>query len=259
MNSATWVIQSNRIKTSQTLPLVRALNDLREPFVDVGIADDELLNTLPTWTSNRLIPYGSTALVAVAERAKWEFLFFNRATYNVQAWRAHPQMLNPDCEVMTLSQAKETVVLREKVFVRPLNDLKEFHGHVIGAEAFVKWVSRLEEGDCEISGECMVAVSEPKGVQMEWRYFIVGGRIVTGSSYRHNGQPHQKREVDTAVLDEAQALADMWLPHENCCMDVALCCGEPKVVEFNCLNASGFYDHDVKAFARAVSKYAKEH
>lgn len=93
---------------------------------------------------------------------------------------------------------------------------------------------------------------------MEWRYFVVGGRIVTGSSYRFKGQPDQKRELDADVLAEAQALADLWLPHRCCCMDVALCENQPRVVEFNCLNATGFYDHDIETFARAVSAFARD-
>ncbi len=92
---------------------------------------------------------------------------------------------------------------------------------------------------------------------MEWRYFIVDRKIVTGSSYRHLGQPYLKQELDPDVLVEAQALADIWLPHPCCCMDVALCDDEVRVVEFNGLNASGFYDHDVMAFAKAVSAYAR--
>lgn len=259
MTCATWVIQSNRIKTSQTLPLVQALRGLGEPLLDVCIADGEFITNFDHWVGNRIIPYGSTQLVEMALLAGWKYLFFDRARFRVDAWRAHPKMLNWDAEIMTLSQAKQIACSRGKWFIRPLHDLKQFHGHVIDAAELVQWVTRLEQGDCEVKGDTKVALSSPKEIQMEWRYFIVGGRIVTGSSYRFKGQPHQKREIDVDVIAEAQAMADLWLPHECCCMDVALVDGEPRVIEFNCLNASGFYDHDIEAFARAVSKYAREH
>jgi len=254
---ATWVIQSNKVKTSNTLPLVLALRELGEPFADVGLdAEIGLLNELDPSLDGNLIPYGSTHLVKIAQRFGWRHLWFDEATFRVDAWAAHPKMLNHDATVMTLSQAKVAAAANPEWFVRPVEDLKQFAGHVLSAVELRTWVQRLEVGDCEISGSCMVALSRPKTIQMEWRYLIVGGKIITGSTYRFKGQPHQKRETDAAVLAEAQALADMWLPHPCCCMDVALCNDEVRVVEFNCLNATGFYDHDVRAFATAASAYA---
>lgn len=259
MNTATWVVQSNKIKTSQTLPLIEALRRLGEPFVDVAIDTESGLIVPPDAALGKnLIPYGSTHLVKVAQAEGWQQLYFDDATFRVDAWlRSHPAMLNADAQVVTLTEAKALAHTRPQWFIRPLHDLKEFAGHVIGGAEMTAWVTQLEVGDCEINGSCLVALSEPKTIQMEWRYFVVGGRIVTGSAYRFKGQPHQKRELDADVLTEAQALADVWLPHPCCCMDVALCEGLVRVVEFNGLNASGFYDHDIEAFARAVSDYAR--
>lgn len=259
MNTATWVVQSNKIKTSQTLPLIDALRQLGEPFVDVGIdTESGLIVPLDPALGKNLIPYGSTHLVKMAQAEGWQQLFFDNSTFRVDAWlRNHSAMLNADAAVMTLTEAKAIAETRAQWFIRPLRDMKEFAGHVISGSELGAWVTRLEVGDCEIDGSCLVALSAPRTIQMEWRYFVVGGRIVTGSSYRFKGQPDQKRELDADVLEEAQALADVWLPHPCCCMDVALCEDRPCVVEFNCLNATGFYDHDIEAFALAVSAYAR--
>jgi hypothetical protein len=258
MNTAIWVVQSDKIKTSQTLPLIEALRRLGEPFEDVGLdTETGLIVPLDPALGKNLIPYGSTQLVKVAQAEDWQQLYFEDSTFRVDAWlRNHPAMLNADAQVMTLTDAKALADTRPQWFIRPLHDSKEFAGHVIGGGELAAWVTRLEVGDCEINGSCLVALSAPKAIQMEWRYFVVGGKIVTGSAYRFRGQPNQKRENDDAVLAEAQGLADAWLPHECCCMDVALCEDQLRVVEFNCLNASGFYDHDIEAFARAVSDYA---
>jgi ATP-grasp domain, R2K clade family 3 len=258
-SQATWVVQSNKIKTSQTLPLIQALRRLGEPFVDVAVNTENGLLVPPNPALGKnLIPYGSTHLMKVAQAEGWQQLYFDDAKFRVDAWlSSHPAMLNADAQVMTLTEAKAIAHKRPQWFIRPLHDLKEFAGHVIGGSELAAWVTRLEFGDCEINGSCLVALTEPKSIQMEWRYFVVGGQIVTGSAYRFKGQPHQKRELEPDVLAEAQALADVWLPHPCCCMDVALCDGQTKVVEFNCLNASGFYDHDIDLFASAVSEYAR--
>lgn len=257
---ATWVVQSNKIRTSQTLPIIEALRHQGEPFVDVGIdVQSGLLSPLDPEIGKDVIPYGSTHLVRVARAEGWRHLFYDEATFRADLWPAlHPGMLNAAPIITTLSRAKVMAHDRPEWFIRPVGDLKEFSGHVIASDELVRWVRSLEAGDCEVTGESLVALSEPQPIDMEWRYLIVGGRIVTGSSYRFKGQPHQHAEHDADVLAEAQALADAWLPHPCCCMDVALCRGEARVVEFNTLNATGLYAHDVGAFVAAVSAYARE-
>jgi len=46
--------------------------------------------------------------------------------------------------------------------------------------------------------------------------------------------------------------ADKWLPNRNVVMDLALVDNELKVIEFNCINCSGFYNHDVRKIFDAL-------
>lgn len=254
----TWVVQSNKIKTSQTLQLVQALTELGEPFVDVAVDTEEgLMNELPS--GDNFIPYGSVELVRLAQERGWRHTFFNEKFRMDTYVDNHPQMLNGDGTFFTMSEAKwmlQTCKADSKWFLRPVHDLKSFPGTVDTAQGLVDWITRLESGEYDIDGTCLVLLSNTKDIQMEWRYLVVDRKIVTGSSYRFRGYPHRARELDKEVLEEAQDLADIWLPHPCCCMDIALYRDRPYVVEFNGLNASGFYDHDVKAFAAAVSSYA---
>ena len=95
-----------------------------------------------------------------------------------------------------------------------------------------------------MSPETPIVVAKPKEIEQEWRWFIVDGKIVDGSTYRLNGQLVKKHEDNPLVIKSAQQLALSWLPDDCCVMDVARVDGQLKVVEFNCINASGFYDHD---------------
>ena len=99
-----------------------------------------------------------------------------------------------------------------------------------------------------------VVLCNPKPIQAEWRWFIVNGKIVSGSMYRCHGQLRNIRETDPAVIEEAQALADMWLPFDTVVMDTAITedSNDVKVIEFNCINSSGFYDNDVVAIFDAL-------
>ncbi len=252
MSKATWVVQSNKLKTGQTLPLIQALKKLGEPFQDIGLDNEGIISPIDLDRTD-YIPFGSTALVLHAERYKWQHLFFDRATFRTNIWQRHrADMLNPSL-IMTLEEAARYADDEDvQYFIRPVEDLKAFHGHVIRASELRQWVQRLAVGDCELTVQELVALSTPKTIQMEWRYLIVGGKVITGSSYRHLGKPHRYRDDD---FTEVQAMADVWLPHPCCCMDVALVDDVPKVIEFNCLNATGFYDHDIEALVTAVSAY----
>ena len=73
--------------------------------------------------------------------------------------------------------------------------------------------------------------------------------------YRYLGQPRLVQETCPDVIAEAQAMADTWLPSPCCVMDTCLVGDDMKVVEFNCINASGFYDHDISLVLNKLLEY----
>lgn len=261
-----WVIQSNFIKETQVRPLVEALNELGVPFLDVGIIpfSDEFVTPIPTsWYTEDgyIIPYGSTSLMRIAMKRKWWGLFYDPETFNVEAWVKHrSDMLNQQPMIMTVGQAMDMfkgLKHDSEWFIRPVCDLKAFNGTLTTAEEISRWIVSVDSGNFQFSANAKVAVSEPKKIEAEWRYFIADRQIVSGSKYKVHGLRLEQREEDKEVLRQAQALADGWLPHDCCVMDVAKVEGhdKPLIVEFNCLNASGFYYHNMKAIAKAVTDY----
>lgn len=109
-----------------------------------------------------------------------------------------------------------------------------------------------ESGTYAIDPEMLVIISEPKNILAEWRWFIVNGEIVDGAMYKNRGQLVKVYETDKQVIEEAQKFADGWLPNMNCVMDLALTERGLKVIEFNCINSSGFYNHDVNKIFKSL-------
>lgn len=255
MTQPVWVVQNCR--DSQTQKILEALKEAVEPFILACYSLHGLLEITPDIGTN-LIPYGSTSLLAHAKEAKWRHAFTNDE-FNVKTYlQRHEYMLNRDTIIMSLSAARLVLPTKPQWFIRPADDSKIFAGHTAPSDQSLIWIDRLMANDCYgIDGNTLVALSSPKVIDMEWRYFIVEGQIITGSSYRRSDSTFRYRETDPAVLREAQELANHWLPHECCVMDVALWKDKVHVVEFNELNSSGFYDHDVTALVRAVSEYAR--
>lgn len=257
----TWIVQTNLIRYDQVSLFGEALYTTGVKYQDVAVipfSDDPLEIDCDDPV---LIPYGSTKLIKIAHSEKWKGCFFDDVTFRVDMWNAnHPYMMNNDSHIMTIREAYSFMNknYRDMWFIRPVNDLKVFSGNIISGEEFTTWVQTASYGGYTFNDTQEITIATPKNIQAEWRYFIVDGKIVDGSMYRFNGTARCMHEDDTNVLLEAQKLADIWLPSPVCVMDIALVDNEFKVLEFNCFNASGFYDHHLPIIIKEMTNYCED-
>jgi hypothetical protein len=260
-----FLIQNNLMGQDQ-LKLVRnAVTNLPHQFVQLVPFTHELIVDVPV-DEHDIIPYGSTLLTTVGYTCyAWKGLFFDLENFNyATALRNRRDMLN-DGSVVTIETAIRILRAcpeKQEWFVRPNLDLKQFAGLVIEAKECAEWfVDAIEcdsSGSYKMTPETEVVLAVPKNIQAEWRWFIVGGKVVSGSMYRLRGRLVKDREIDCNVIMEAQKLAAEWLPHKCCVMDTALVDDKLYVIEFNCINSSGFYDHDVDDIFNELYKYSIE-
>lgn len=204
------------------------------------------------------IPYGSTFFTKEAHQRGWRGCYYDPATFTyAEALKQRPDMLNDglmtvDEAIAVLSDAKPD----SRWFLRPSADLKNFCGHVCVAAEAAPWLTEalVRESDtiAKHSHADLVVLNAVKDLWCEWRYFLIDGKIVSGSVFRFQGKLHPTPVTSQKTLDEAQALADGWLPHKHCVMDLAMTTEGLKVVEFNCINASGFYGNDMEPVFRGL-------
>lgn len=249
-----FLIQSNLMGQDQLNLVMTAVEDLPHQFISMVPFSREIKSNEPI-EGDEYIPYGSTLLTTVGfDHYHWKGLYFDLKNFNYEtALKNRSDMLN-DGYVVTIDKAIEFLRGRpsdEEWFVRPSLDLKQFSGIVIVAKECADWfIDAMEcdfSGSYKMSADTVVVLAKPRDIQAEWRWFIIGGKVISGSMYCLRGSLVKKRETDEEVIREAQKLASDWLPNRCCVMDVALVDNQLKVIEFNCINSSGFYDHDVKA------------
>ena len=256
-----FLIQHNLMNAKQLENIRLAVKPYPHKFVDLIPFSREITSDTPIVGKN-YIPYGSTLLTSVAtQENKWVGLFFDLNTFNYTAALANrDDMLNSD--VMDLSVAIEKLSKldsKELVFTRPSEDLKQFTGQVIEAGECYAWFKDMME--CQTSGSykleptTQVVVCAPQNIQAEFRWFVVGGKVVSGSMYRCHNQLRSMRMTTPEEFEEAQKFATKWLPAPCCVMDLALVGDELKVIEFNCINSSGAYDADMSAVFKALYEY----
>lgn len=262
-NEVKFVIQQNLMGEQQLSKTRAAVEPYPHVYVGLIPFSHEITSNVPLEGTD-FIPYGSTLMTNVTKELGWKGLHFDLAQFNYEASALNrTDMLNAQF-IMTIDEAVRFMTngmrgANQTWFVRPSEDLKQFAGQVMEAQECADWFK--DAMACESSGsyklepDTKVVIAEPKNLQAEWRWFVVGGKVVSGSMYRREGQMYLQRETDEATIREAQMLADKWLPDPCCVMDLALVNNEVKVIEFNCINSSGFYDNDVVAVFKALYDY----
>lgn len=255
-----FIVQHNLMNEVQLHQSAVAVKSYPHEFVGIIPFSREITSDEPL-VGKDFIPYGSTLLTNMASDLGWTGLHFDLTKMNYRCFLDnHPNMLN-DCVMSVVDAINWLPFLDQKVlmFTRPSADLKQYSGQVMEVGEIWPWFKSMVEaiggGSYYMPPDTEVVLSSPKDISAEWRWFIVDGKIVDGSMYRAHGQLRKIHETDKQVIYEAQALADKWLPHQCVVMDTALLGDEVKVIEFNCINSSGFYDNDVSKIFKALWEY----
>jgi hypothetical protein len=92
---------------------------------------------------------------------------------------------------------------------------------------------------------------------LEWRFFVVAGKVVAGSRYRQWGlMDHRRIDAASEPWQFAQKMVDQWQPAEAFVIDLAKEHYDPsfKVIEINCINSAGFYNCDMTTVIKAIEK-----
>lgn len=258
-----FLIQHNLMANDQLISVREAVASFPHQFVGVVPFTREIMSD-EAIVGDEYIPYGSTLLTTVGiDLYRWKGLYFDLDKFNYQAAiENRNDMLNSDA-IMPVERAIKFFYERpasEEWFIRPSLDLKQFSGTVIAAREAADWLKDAMEcdssGSYKIQEGTMIVVSKPKEIRAEWRWFIVGGRVVSGSMYRCHGQLRKENADEKDLIAEAQLKADGWLPRPCCTMDLALTESGLDVIEFNCINSSGFYDHNVKTIFKSLYEYS---
>lgn len=253
-----FVIQDTLLSSAQLLLVKDAVEGLPHQFVGLIPFSREITSDKPIVGLDH-IPYGSTSFVETAHELGWKGLSFDLEKFSYgTACANRDDMLNAGNILPAGEMASylETLSEDDDIFIRPAHDLKQFSGSIYSVKEakkfFLDAMASATSASYKIEADHPIVTAKPKNILIEWRWFIVGGEVIDGSMYRRNGQLKKEHVMDADLQNAAQVLADKWLPDSCCVMDTALLdSGDMKIVEFNCINGSGFYDHDMRKIMKA--------
>lgn len=119
-----------------------------------------------------------------------------------------------------------------------------------------KKVLSLDEAEIprgSLRHDTQLMLTKPVRILTEWRLWAVGGKIVTYSLYKEGIRVVYRHEIDSDALDFAQQLVDL-NPDYSSAYVIDICRTEEglRMLETNCINASGFYAADLHKLAATI-------
>jgi hypothetical protein len=206
--------------------------------------------------------WGSVSLAKLAGKYGWQPGSMMNENHDLEVYAPHylDNMLNWDGETIFLGEELPTGY--DYFFARPTKDSKAFTGQLFSKEAWYEWREREMEVAGKISGNIAltkntkVLIAPLKTIQQEVRCWVVGGKVVSASSYKIGSRTvYQNYDDESFFVDFAQKMVDLYQPAEAFVIDVCLADDKLKVVEINCINSAGFYDVNMNKLMTAVENH----
>ncbi|MEL6674788.1 MAG: ATP-grasp domain-containing protein [Bacteroidota bacterium] len=262
MNKPTinWVLQSNLTKEEDAKRIKAALQAPNTLWEEIQIIP--FSHQLPDLQhqADVHIPYGSTTLVlsAYAHPLYKKGLFYDPATFNVATYAEKwgQTLLNHQGQLVRFGAVEKIPSSTDQAwFIRPNHDTKTFSGQVLSFQDLLAWrdkICALELPDLNADSEVWMA--PPQDIQKEWRIFIVDDQIISAGRYLDQGalSPSQA-DLPEEMLAFVRDRIKEYRLHDAYVMDIALTSQGFSLIECNCFNGTGFYQHDIAAIVQAVN------
>jgi hypothetical protein len=263
MHQTTWILQAITHSPSPSiLALEQAVLDAGYRLVKTPVVPfSDQMPGIPEDVDLPIVIYGMNTMVQTTLRhPKWrQGLFFDPPKFEPAAY-AHilgDRMLNYDAQLLTCEELAESGLSpTEKFFLRPNDDSKAFTGHVMDFREYLQWYDRGSDDEdyVELHPEMQVLYSMPKSIKAEYRTFLLDKKVITASQYL----PESKLITPPEVIEFAEDIAARYAPSDAFACDIATTNEGLKVIEFNCINGSGFYSADVETIVRSLSHWQEQ-
>jgi hypothetical protein len=204
---------------------------------------------------NPVIAIGAYSLWKTAKKKGWNPGVFINGNFTYPKLIEHygDNFLNKECHISTLENVSPEY---DEFFIKPCKDSKVFSGQKMTWNNFKEWRDKVLDLGWEgtVTGNTCVVLAPLKEIYSEYRFFIVSGKVITGSQYKVGNRVVYTECHDEAVIEFTQKIIDLWCPDIGFVIDIALTPEGYKVIEINCLNTAGFYACDMSKVVFALEK-----
>jgi hypothetical protein len=270
-----YVVQENVFRESNYDKIIETLEKFELPytvvrifpFVDKIVRLEDIpegpfeVDELPDFELERkdVFVFGAIKLARVAAAKGWYPGSMMNSNHDFLVYRDHygENLLNWDSKIVTINDFETWDVEEGLKFIRPTQDTKSFTGAVFTKYEWLEARKRsLTYENNQFSLDTQIQVSSVKNILKEIRFWVVGGKIITGSQYRSGNRTVYDSFIEPEAIEFAQRMVDTFQLAEAFVIDVCLIeDGVWKVVECGCINCAGFYHSDVQKTIMALEEH----
>jgi hypothetical protein len=239
--------------TVRVFPFIDKITDINLIPVDFNHVDD-LPDFVPDDTS-KVFMFGSTKMSRIVKERGWYIgtLLNDNHDYEVYSQYYKDNLLNYDSDIVTLT-SKIKWDKDEVKFIRPTLDTKAFTGAVFTEIEFNDMIENYLHNykSNAFNENTLIQIATPKNIYKEIRFWVVDGKIITGSQYRLGNNFLLDDNIEQDAIDYGQSMVDIFQLAEAFIIDVCLTENGWKIVECGCMNVAGFYKSDIQKMLMAV-------
>lgn len=250
-----YVIQENTFREENFYVLINTLERLNIQY--------EIVKVLPfiedfEFETDRkdVFCFGSVKMSRLARKYNWYpgSQMNDNHDYRVYSKYYKNNLLNYDSKVQRFGDD----ISEDLFFARPCEDTKTFTGKVFNKEEWLQFRNEFYKRGWEssLNDNTEIQVSTPKFITKEFRFWIVGGEVITGSLYRMGNWTARSEYVDDGALEFCKNMVKIYQLAEAFVMDICevLVNDKPeyKIVECGCFNSAGFYKADMYKMIEAL-------
>lgn len=273
-----WILQNNLHSEYGYNNFIKSLNKKNAdilyvkpiPFTDIILPENFDSNhfngfitkeqSLSFNNNESIIVFGSNILSRIAKKNNWYPGTFLNDNFSYQNWLTgfgKENLLNDEVIITKIINCpileKDTIY-----FSRPTEDNKAFSGITMTGESLNLWfkdISHIEEESyLPLHKNTEIIISKYKKIISECRFFIVDGKVITGSMYKYGNNVIHDANFEVEFLNFSQQMVDKWQPAKAFVLDIAKTEDGFKVIEVNNFNSSGFYKSDTDLIVASLIK-----
>jgi hypothetical protein len=253
-----WIIQTNLINPATRDELLRVLESR-----NCSVIQAKLVPVFDVLVEDIVVPegpvfvYGSTGLGNVAKSQGWAPGYYDaQLDYALMLEHYGELALNHGAVCCPLG---ELAPRPGPFFLRPALDTKALAGTIMESwaefEEFRDGIARIaDDPEAKMRLTDVVVAAPLTDIEAEYRFFVIGGQVVTGSRYKYGDIVRSSTIVPEEITQFAQQCVDIWAPNGAFAIDIAATPNGLRVIEINSANAAGFYACDMGSIVDAVEQ-----